>query len=130
VLTANKSKNVEEKPMGDDRAVNFYDNNKALASQEAIDLIKNYFLAKLPSFIYVREYDDPHGYWGVIFTNEKCTVLIGSERGFIDYCIEINELKVVLADFDSRVAFLKQTSKKNLLFLIDTIGRYLSPSRS
>jgi hypothetical protein len=116
--------------MGDEGAVNFYDNNKGLSSQEALDLIKSYFLAQLPSFIYVREYDDPHGYWGVIFTNGKCTILIGSERGFIDYRIEVNEFKVVLSDFDNRVTFLEKTSKKNLLFLIETIGRYLSPSHS
>src|SRR5690606_31284308 len=98
-------------------AVNFYDNSKGLSSQEAISLIKKYFLSQLPSFRVVREYDDPHGYWGVFFTDGRATILIGSERGFIDYSIEIGENKVALSDFDERVAVLEKTSEKNFLFL-------------
>lgn len=109
--------------------VNFYDNSEGLPSQEAIALIKKYILSELPSFRVVREYDDAHGYWGIFFADDRATILIGSERGFIDYSIEIGENKVALSDFDERIAVLEKTSEKNFCFLVDAIKRYLSSNQ-
>ena len=87
--------------------------------------MKNCIQHQLPSFKFVKSYYDPHGYWGAFFSDNYKTIFIGSERSFVDYSLEINGNKIALAEFDDRVMELKNTSTKNIIFLIDTIKKYL-----
>ena len=103
----------------------FYDNSNGLPSKQAINLMKYYFLTKLPAFKFIREYYDPHGYWGAYFSNGEMTIFLGEERSFLDYSVEANGTKFALSQFDERVTLLERTSKKNLHFLLDTIKQYL-----
>lgn len=48
--------------MTDNNNSEFYDNSDGLPSQQAINLMKYYFLTKLPAFEFISEYYDPHGY--------------------------------------------------------------------
>ena len=111
--------------MGSYIEVNFFDNSNGLSYEEASEFIKNSVSERIPSFKADREYDDPHGYWGIFFTDGDITFLLGSERSFIDYSVEVKGEKISLSDFDGRLNVLERTTKKNFLFLIETIRRYL-----
>ena len=111
--------------MGSNKRLSFCDNSSELFYNEAGAVIKAYFLMELPSFKFVREYNDPRGYWGFYFSYDKTTIFIGCERAFIDYSIEVAGTKIPLSTFDKRVLLLERTSEKNFIFLLDTIRKYL-----
>lgn len=103
----------------------FYDNSQGLPSDRAVNIMKYYFVTHLPSFKFISEYNDPHGYWGAYFSDDEVTIFIGEERSFLAYSIEEKEKKIALSNFDERVTLLERTSKTNLLFLLDIIERNL-----
>ncbi|HQW43539.1 MAG: hypothetical protein IPF69_11515 [Chitinophagaceae bacterium] len=104
------------------------DNNSDLNYEEAISFIKKTFIEKVAnSYSYKQnQYSDPHGYWGITFSKENISIFLGSERSSIDYRLTINGNNIYLGSFDDRVLQLKNTSKKNFIFLIDLILRYLA----
>jgi hypothetical protein len=106
------------------------DNKNNLAFKQAIGVIKKLIFEELPQYKFDREYYEPTGYWGAFFSKDDITIFLGSERGIIDYGLNIKEEKIYLPEFDRRLDQLEATSETNFHFIIQVMKRYLSNSRA
>lgn len=118
--------------MGSGKKLDFIDNSEGLFSEEGIAFIKEYFVKEMPFFKLIDTYNDPHGYWGAIFGDINTKIMIGSERSFIDFSVEIYGRQCLseLMDFDERLTLLKKTSRINFIFLIDRIKQFIESRKN
>jgi hypothetical protein len=107
------------------KEVTFFDNNNELNFKESTLFLKNYFLKEMPEFNYESEYYHSTGHWGIFFENKPVKIFIGYDRSFIDYSLIIDEKEIYLPEFDRRISILEITSKKNFIFLISIIKKFL-----
>ena len=71
--------------MGSNKRLSFCDNSSELFYNEAGAVIKAYFLMELPSFKFVREYNDPRGYWGFYFSYDNFLTMYNAKDPKILY---------------------------------------------
>jgi hypothetical protein len=106
--------------MASSKGVNL-DNTHAMEAQEALSLIKDYFIRELSYLERIKEYNDPAGYWGIEYGNKNVSVLLESGRGFLDWSIEIDNNKVALENYDQAIKNVKASSKNNIEFILGII---------
>jgi len=107
--------------MESNKMSDLFDNNHIMNFQEAVDLIKLYFLKELPYFVLKEEYIENFGYWGIKYVFDEVFVSITCDRGGIETYLIIDGKEYPLWQFDSRIKIIEVASKKNILFILNVI---------
>lgn len=93
--------------------------------EEAVAFIKNYFEKNIKSFLLSEEYNRASGYWGIKYTSNNTVIFISSGRGYLEHEVILDGKKYLLTDFEKKVVHIKVSSKKNILFLLETIKKLI-----
>ncbi|MGB4774873.1 MAG: hypothetical protein WBP45_06865 [Daejeonella sp.] len=103
------------------------DNQFFLEPEKALELIKNFFKKELPSFELIKIYNNGGFYgFGAEYKLNNIEVMLGGERGGLDYKILINSKQYSLVNFDERMSNIYSGSKRNYLFVFRVLKRFLS----
>ncbi|NOT91144.1 hypothetical protein [Ferruginibacter sp.] len=102
-----------------------FDNKYAMDFEEAVVFIKNYFEKSLKPFSLSEEYNRASGYWGIKYSGNNTVIFISSGRGYLEHEVILDGKKYLLTDFEKKLAHIKVASKKNILFLLETIKKLI-----
>lgn len=102
----------------------YFDNSDIrILPKEAMNLIKNYFESNMPKYLLKNEYVHSP-YWSILFSHNEINILIEGDVGF-NVKISIENTDFPLWQFDRRVSNTTKTNSKNILFVLNTIKRFL-----
>ena len=105
----------------------FFENNYFIDSNEAIDLIEFFFKSELPNFKLKEKFD--HGiYFGITYVNNEVEIRLGGGRGHFEHSFKIDGKDFPLRQFDKRMDKIITASKKNILFTLNVLKRFLKES--
>jgi hypothetical protein len=103
-----------------------FENKYAIGSQEAIELIKAYFIVNFENAILLDEYAAHTGCWGIRYSYQEAVIIISGGRGILEEIIvDFKGEQMPLHQFDRRVAEARVVNKKNLLFILDVLKRLM-----
>ncbi|MEO6549862.1 MAG: hypothetical protein ABIN94_17805 [Ferruginibacter sp.] len=108
--------------------MDLFDNRYVMDFDEAIRLIKYFFVKELPLFAIQEEYNQDNGYWGIRFYHKSQSVVINGDRGYLVVRVLESDNVVSLSGFEPLMDELKVASGKNITFALEVIRRYLKSS--
>jgi hypothetical protein len=111
--------------MEHDKVNGLFENRWGMMPEDAIDLIKSYFVKYLQHFILIDEYNLKSGQWGVKYEFKVMKITIKCDRGFLDKWVFFDSNKASLTDFEPLIVNAKMGSEKNIRFILDVIKRYV-----
>lgn len=111
--------------MAGGKGIEQFDNKHLLYSKEAFELIKNYVRAELPFLTLEKEYDKSTGQWGIQFRYRKVKVFIESDRGFLEWQIEVNDQEIPLERYENDIINIEASSRRNIEYLLRLIKEVL-----
>ncbi len=104
----------------------FDNSNIGILPVDAISIIKQYFNEKLPSFS-IKEEHFYTGYWVVKFINQEMGVFFdGDIGGVFSIYVIIGEKEYPLWQYDRSVNNAMKTNRKNILYQLEVLKRFLS----
>ena len=97
----------------------------SLNSDEAVSLIEKFFEKEISGLSLIQKYNNPNGYYGLKYTNEICTILIGSGRGFLDAYVDLEGEKFPLWKLDKKINSKIILNQNNILYILYAIKDFL-----
>lgn len=102
-----------------------FDNVNGLSSTEAIDLIENFFKDELPQFHLKEKLFNHSAYFTLSYSYDDIEIELSSGRLRFEHSFKIDSKEFPLRQFDRRMDNVVVTSRKNLLFTLKVIKRFL-----
>lgn len=103
---------------------NFDNSEYGIHSYEAIELIKQFFNSNLPQFELIESYAESP-YWGVRYSFKNLSISIIGDVGY-GITISIDGKEFPLWQYDRTVNNAMKTNKKNILYQLNVLNRFLS----
>jgi hypothetical protein len=101
-----------------------FNNKFFLSYSEAKEIIMNFFSINKMNFS-LRE-DKNYGMFFLFrYENKKSEILLSSDRGDLSYRLTFDSNEINLFLFEPLLSNVEWFSKKNILFVLETIQRYL-----
>ena len=106
----------------------FDNSDYGIYSYEAIDIIKSFFNSNLPLFALINSYADSP-YWGIKYSYKEIRISMEGDTGYSTTII-INGEEYPLWQYDRNVIKANKTNKKNILYALNVIKKFLSETSS
>lgn len=101
-----------------------FENRYGVSSDEAIALIATFFASEFPEFSQQKKVN--HGaYFSLSYYHGNTEINLGSGRLQFEHSVKMDGKEYPLREFDERMDNVIVTSKKNILFTLDVLKRFL-----
>lgn len=105
----------------------FDNSDKGISANEAVEMIKNFFKAKFPSYLIKNENVHPP-FWSIIYYSKDIEVKIEGDAGFsVVVCIDKKEYP--LWQFDWNVSKATKTNRKNIEYVLNSLNEFLKEQK-
>ncbi|MBL7895614.1 MAG: hypothetical protein JNK50_10020 [Bacteroidia bacterium] len=101
-----------------------FDNKIFLSFNTAKKVVESYLNQHLNNFV-INEAENYGMSFSIIFSYNNKIVSLLSDRGDLTYKLIINNIEINLVGFEPLLVNIEWFSEKNILFVLNTIKRYL-----
>lgn len=101
-----------------------FDNRTFLSITNAKDVVQDFINHHLINFT-IKEAENYGMSFSIIFSYNNKIVSLLSDRGDLTYKLIINNIEINLIEFEPLLVNIEWFSEKNILFVLNTIKRYL-----